>query len=53
MIRHDCDLFYGIYNTIVEHNQRQNHYLLLIPNYSDTYFSVNQKVIFKFRLLHH
>ena len=53
MIRHDCDLFYGIYNTIVEHNQRQNHYLLLIPNYSDIYFSVNQKVIFKFRLLHH
>ena len=45
MIQHDSEIFYGIYNTINEHNQRQTQYLLLILNYSDIYFSVNLKVI--------
>ena len=27
------DLFYDIYNTITEHNQRQTHYLSLILNF--------------------
>ena len=29
---HDSDLFYDIYNTINEHNRRQNYYRSLIPN---------------------
>ena len=44
MIHHDLDLFYNC-NTINEHDQRQTHYLLLIPNYFDIYFQVKQKVI--------
>ena len=39
MIQHDSDLFYDIYNTITEHNQRQTHYLSLIPNYFDIFLS--------------
>ena len=35
MVHHDWDLFYCIYNAIPEHNQRQTHYLLLIPDYFD------------------
>ena len=27
MIHHNSNLFYDIYNTITEHNQRQTHYL--------------------------
>ena len=38
MIHHNLDLFYDIYNTINENNQRQTHYLSLIPNYFDIYF---------------
>ena len=33
MIHFNLDLFYDIYNTITEHNQRQTHYILLISNY--------------------
>ena len=32
------DLFYDIYNTITEHNQRQTHYLSLILNFHWFYF---------------
>ena len=38
MIHSDSDLFYDFYNTITEYNQRQTHYLSLIPNYFDIYF---------------
>ena len=38
MIHHDSDLFYDIYNTIIEHNQRQSHYPSSILNYFDIYF---------------
>ena len=46
MIHHDSDLFYDIYNTITEHNQRQTDYPLLIPNYFDMYFSSESKSSF-------
>ena len=45
MIHHESDLFYDIYNTTNENNQRQTHYLSSIPSYFDIYFYVNQKVI--------
>ena len=35
MIQYNWDLFYGIYNTITEHNPRQTHYLSSILNYCD------------------
>ena len=41
MIQHDPydpNLFYDIYYTITELNQRQNHYLPLTINYFDIYF---------------
>ena len=38
--------FNDIYNTIYEHNQRQTHYLSLVLNYFDIYFSVNYKFLF-------
>ena len=44
MIRHDSDLCYDIYNILTEHNRKQSHYLLSIPNYFDTYFLVKQNV---------
>ena len=44
MIHHNSNLLYDIYNTLNEHNRRQNLNLLLISNYLDTYFQVNQKV---------
>ena len=38
MIDHNLDLFYEIYNTINEHNQRQIHYLSsILANYFDIY----------------
>ena len=40
------DLFYDTFKTINEHNQRQNVYLSLIPNYFDIYFWINQKVFY-------
>ena len=33
MIHHGWDLFYDIYNTINEYNQKQIHYVSSIPNY--------------------
>ena len=45
MIDHSLDLFYDIYNTIFEHNQRQTHYLSSIINYFDIYFQVNEKAL--------
>ena len=44
MIHHNLDLFYDIYNTIIEHNQRQTHYLTSISNYFDIFFEMNEKV---------
>ena len=52
MTHHHLELFYYIYNTINEHNQRQTHYLSSIPSYLDIYFWVNQKVILQLHLLH-
>ena len=37
MIHYDLDSFYDIFNTITEHNLRQNHYLSSILNYFDIY----------------
>ena len=33
MIHHDLNLFYDTYHTITEYNQRQTHYLSVIPNF--------------------
>ena len=38
MIHHDWNLFYDIYSTITEHNQRQTHYLSSIINTFDINF---------------
>ena len=38
MIHHTLDLFYDNYNTITQHNQRQNHYLSSTVNYFDISF---------------
>ena len=46
-IYHDSDLFYFIYNPISEHNQRQTHYISLIPNYFDIYFFSESKSYFR------
>ena len=35
LIHHGLDLFYDIYNTINDYNQRQTHYLSSILNYFD------------------
>ena len=35
IIYDNLDLFYDIYNTITQHNQRQTHYLSSILNYFD------------------
>ena len=48
MIHHNSDLFYDIYYTINEHNQRQTYYLSSIPNYFDICFCMNQKVFYHF-----
>ena len=37
-----------IFNTITEHNKRQNHYLSLIPNYFDIYFNSIKKFVYDF-----
>ena len=33
IIHHYLKLFYDIFNTITDHNQRQNYFLSLVPNY--------------------
>ena len=38
MIHDNLDLFYDIYNTITEHNRRQNHYLSSILSESKGFF---------------
>ena len=38
MIHQDSDLFYDIFNTIIEHNKKQTHYPSSILNYFDIYF---------------
>ena len=38
LIHHDLDLFHDIYNRVNKLNQRQTHYLSLIPNWFDVYF---------------
>ena len=53
MVCFDWDLFYDIYNTITEHNQRNSLYFSLSPNCFDIYFLGNQKVILQLHLLHH
>ena len=46
MIHHDSNLFYDIYNTVNEHNSRQNHYLSSISNYFDIFFKIHSKISF-------
>ena len=44
MIHYNSDLFYDIYNTINEHNQRKTHEISAILNYFDIYVWMIQKV---------
>ena len=48
MVHYDSNLFYDIYNTTIEHNRRQTHYLLLVPNYFDIYFEWIKKFFYNF-----
>ena len=44
MIQYDADLFYDLFNTINEHNQEQNHYLLVMfPTQLHIFFRSNSK----------
>ena len=48
MIHHDLNLFYDTYHTITEYNQRQTHYLSVIPNYYFFVFKWMIKLFYNF-----